>query len=430
MSAGDRSPRRVVILGGGFAGIYAASYLAAADLPERSVEITLVSDRNFFTFTPLLAEVVSGALGREDVTFAHRVQAARRGYRFVEARVEGISAREKRVMTDAGPIAWDVLLIALGSRPRYFGLHDIERHSLPLTTVRHALAIRERVIEAAERASREPDREVRRRLLTFGVAGAGPAGVEVAAEISHLVRNVLPRYYDLGVEPRVTIYHGAERILPGWNETLARAGLDLLRSRGIEVHLNVRVEAFDGSTVRAVEAGPTLDPLCYTLETETLIWTAGTGPDVAAWEATGGEPLPRTAAGHLETDECLRLAGHEDVFVAGDVGSRPDPRTGKPYPPVAPIAISQGVRAAANIENAIVGRPLEPYRAHHAGSIVSLGAGDALVDVLGWTVRGRPAWAIYRTAYLLKLVGARNKLRAATTLALNRVFERDLSRVA
>ncbi len=188
------APARVVILGGGFAGIYAASYLAAADLPPDSLEIILVSDRNYFTFTPLLAEVVAGSLGREDVTLSLPVFAARRGFRFIQSRVEGVDTAGQTVASTAGDIEYDFLVLGLGAGPKYFGNHDIERHSISLASVRDALALRERVIGLAEAASRESSADRRRRMLTFCVAGAGPAGVEGAAEVWHLVRSVLPRY--------------------------------------------------------------------------------------------------------------------------------------------------------------------------------------------------------------------------------------------
>jgi NADH dehydrogenase len=137
--------------------------------------------------------------------------------------------------------------------------------------------------------------------------------------------------------------------------------------------------------------------------------------------------LPRVNGGWVEVDEHLRVQGHPDVYAVGDCNHIISPRTGRPYPNVAPIAINQGVQAAANIENALVGRPLECYQAHYAGKIVSLGAGEALVDVLGLRLTGRPAWWLYRTAYLLKLVGTRPKVRLALTLAINRMLPPDLS---
>jgi len=421
-----RQTARVVILGGGFAGTYAAAYLAAADLPEDAIDVTLVSERNYFTFTPLLAEIVAGSLGREDVTFAHRVLAEQRGYRFVEGRVEGIDTDSCRVNTSTGPIDYDYLVVAMGARPRYFGNEELERNSLPFSSVRHAEIIRQRVIRLSEQASRESDPERRRRMLTFAVAGAGPAGVEVAAEISHLLTEVIPRYYDLNAEPRVVIYQGGDHILPGWDEGLVETGLGILRKRGIEVHLQSLVQGFDGRVVRAIRRASADGERAkdnVSVEADTLIWTAGTAPDSASW----GELPIRERSGHVVTDEFLRLEGLENVFAAGDAAWRTDPRTERGYPPVAPIAINQGIRAAGNIENLIAGRPLEAYHAHHAGSILSLGAGDALVDLLGWTMKGRLAWLMYRTTYLMKLVGMKNKLRAVTTLVLNHVFETDLT---
>jgi len=417
--AGRRAPARVLILGGGFGGLYAATYLAAADLPDGAAEVTLVSATNHFTFNPLLAEVVAGSLDQAHVTFPLRVIAERYGFRFVLGCVEGIDPDGRSVRTSAGELAWDYLIVSLGATPRFFGNQEIARNSLPLTTVRDAIAIRNRVLGMAERAAQTEDPDTRRRLLTFAVAGAGPAGIEATGEIWHLLRHVLPRYYGNDDDARAVILEGGDRILRGWDERLAADGLDTLQARGVEVHLGTRVLGFDGQTVRAENEEGEL-----ALEANTLIWTAGTAPATSPLAASGLDLAP---TGHLEVDEFLRARGRERIFAVGDIASLVNPRTQRPYPPVAPIAISQGVRAAANVENAILGRPLEPYQAHHAGKIVSLGSGVALVDLLGFRITGRVAWAMYRITYLLKLVGLQNKVRAATTLALNRIFGRNLS---
>ena len=414
-----RSPARVVVLGGGFGGLYAASYLGAADLPEDAAEVTLVSDRNHFTFTPLLAEMVAGTLGQEHVTFPYRVLARRRGFRFVLGRVEGLDAAAGVVETTGGRLRFDYAVVALGGRPRYFANEELRRRAMPLTTVGDAVAIRNRVLAAAERAETVRSAVARRRLLTFAVAGAGPAGVETASEIWHLLREILPAYYDLRAEPRVLLIDGAERILSGWDERLATEGLEMLRRRGIEVRLRTHVLGFDGGTVRTSTDGEETS-----FDADTLIWTAGTGP---ASGPLADSDLPLDASGYLGVDPTLAAGGHPNVFAAGDLSRLTNRRTGQPYPPVAPIAISQGVRAAANIENAIAGRAPEEYQAHHAGKIISLGNGTALVDLLGVQLRGRFAWAIYRGTYLLKLVGLKNKVRAGVTLMLNHVFERDLA---
>ncbi len=409
----------MAVLGGGFGGLYAASYLSAADLPDGAVEVTLVSDANHFTFTPLLAEVVAGNLGPEHVTVPYRVFGRRRGFRFVRGEVEGVDPQSGTAFTSAGPVRFDYAVVALGARPRYFGNEELRHASLPFTSVTDATAIRNRVLEAAERADVERSAGRKRGLLTFAVVGAGPAGVEVASEILHLLTRVLPRYYDLGSEARVILLDGGDRILRGWDAELAARGEDELRRLGIQLRLSTTVHGFDGRLVTA--RGPDGDSSC---EAGSLIWAAGTAPETADW---GHSPLPRVLSGHLAVEPSLALSGAKNVFAAGDVARLTNPRTQEPYPSVAPIAISQGVRAAGNIENSIAGRPVEEYSAHHAGKIISLGSGVALVDLLGLQIRGRPAWMIYRGAYLLKLVGPKNKLRAGMTLLLNRVFERDLS---
>lgn len=411
---------RAVVIGGGFAGLYAASYLARADLPDDRLSVQLISDRNYFTFTPLLAEVVGGSLGREDVTVPLRPYAHQQGFAFLQAQVEGVDFGASVVLTDRGPLPYDYLVLATGAAPRYFGNDELAQRSLPFTTVHDALAIREHVIRTAETAAQERDAARRKELLSFAVAGAGPAGVEVASEIWLLLRQILPRYYGVSDEPTITIFEGAPRILTGWDEGLADRGLGVLRDRGIEVHLETRVSSYDGRVVSASDAGDH----DRSTEAGTLIWTAGTAPSA---KYVKQDDFPSTPSGHATIDGFLCLTGHSNVFAAGDGASLHDSRTGRRFPPVAPIAISQGVRAAGNIENAIMGRPLEPYHAHHAGKIVSLGGGTALVDILGWQLSGRLAWATYRLAYLLKLVGTKNKLRAATSLALNHVFERDLA---
>lgn len=411
----ERAPR-IVVAGGGFGGLYAASYLARSELAEQGATVTLVDRKNHFTFTPLLAEVAAGALGREHVTYSYRVLGRRYGFSFRRDAVRGLDPARSVVHTATGDLEYDYLVLALGAEPRYFGNAAVQRHSLPLTSVDDALAIRRRVLECLERAA-VSDAAAARRLLTFVVAGGGPAGVEVASEIRHLVNDALRPYYP-GVPPaRVLLVDAGDRILRAWDGPLACAGQEQLIRRGIELWLNTKIQdAAPGLVVAERPEGRAH------VEAETLIWTAGTGPVAAVAEM----PLP-TDRGAVRVTPSLQVEGHENVFAVGDVTVLHDERAGRPYPRVAPIAISQGVRAAANIENHVLGRPLEPYHAHHAGKIVSLGDGVALVDILGIHVTGVLAWWLYRSAYLMKLVGTKNKVRVVTTLLLNRLFEPDVA---
>ncbi len=408
---------RIVVVGGGFGGLYAAIYLARSELAERDARITLVDQKNFFTFTPLLAEVAAGTLGREHVTYPYRVLGRRYGFDFVQDTAKELDLNASMLRTDHAEFPFDYLVLAVGAQPRYFGNDELERYSFPLTSVQEALAIRDRVIGAYERVSLIRDPAERVPWLTFVIAGAGPAGVEMASEIHGLANNVLTPYYPAAGRARVILADGGDRILTGWDGSLAQEGLRRLRERGIDVRLHTRIQAIAPGVItmqgdNGVESVPA----------HTLVWTAGTAPPT--WVANLRIPTER---GAIKINQFLQVDGFEHVFAVGDVTRLLDGRTGRAYPPVAPIAISQGVRAAANIENHAQGRKLEPYEAHHAGKIISLGCGVALVDLLGIRITGILAWWIYRGAYLLKLVGTKNKVRVLLTLALNKISERDIS---
>ncbi len=411
-------PPRVVVAGGGFGGLYAAAYLGRSELAERGADVLLVSERNYFTFTPLLAEVAAGALGREHVTVAYRSLARRYGFRFLQASVQGLDRAARTIRTSRGAVAYDYAILALGAEPQYFGSETLRTVSLPFTTVEDALRVRDRVVQRAELAATVADPDARARLLTFVVAGGGPAGVEVASEISHLLRDILPRYYEGLDAAGVVLIEGGERLLAGFDAGLAACGLERLHARGIRVRLETRVVDAGEGWIDVQNRGGR-----QRLAIGSLIWTAGTAPA----RAVAGLEVPRVKGGYVAVDPYLRVESGVDLYAIGDLSGLVDPRTQRPYPRVAPIAISQGIRAAANVENAILGRLPEPYAAFHAGKIVSLGDGQALVDILGLRLTGRLAWWLYRAAYLLKLVGAKNKIRVATTLALNRLFGRDLT---
>lgn len=405
---------RVLVLGGGFGGLFAAAQLADAFDLRPEDEVVLVDTRNYFTFTPLLAEVVGGALGREHVTVPFRVLAREHGFRFRQAEVRALDADRRVVETTGGRLRYDRCVLALGSRSQFFGNDRLRDVSLPLKSVDDAERLRDRVVRMAEAAESMGPAE-RRRHLTFVVAGGGPAGVETASEVNHLLREILPRYYGHTRQARVVLVEGGDRILPQFDAGLARRGERILEDADVDLRLETLVEDADDDRV-ALDDGTEV-------EARTLIWTAGVrAPDLL--EDAG---LPVGGRGGVRVDEHLRVGGRDDLFAVGDAAAVRDRRRDRPYPNVAPLAISQGVRAAGNIENQRAGRDLEPYRAHHAGSIVTLGAGDALVDVLGFELSGTPAWILYRAAYLFKMIGLKNKIRIAFTLALNRLFERDIT---
>jgi NADH dehydrogenase len=410
---------RVVIVGGGFGGLYTATYLGRSELGESGAQITLLDRKNYFTFTPLLAEVATGVLGREHVTYPYRALARRYDFQFVQDTACGLDLERCAVQTRHTELPYDYLVLAAGAEPQFFGSESLRGNSVPFTSVHDALAVRGRVIGSLEEATLSEDDGERQRRLTFVVAGAGPAGVEIASAILNFGNKILGPYYAEPLPLRVILVGAGERILTGFDSDLAREGLRRIRASGIDVRLNTRI--VDASTERGAITirGPEGTEV---IRANTLIWTAGTAP--GAWVSSLGLPVEH---GTVKVDGFLRVEGVQNVFAVGDITALAEPRTGQPYPRVAPIAISQGMRAAANIENLAFGRDLEPYQAYHAGKIVSLGGGVALVDILGVRITGPMAWWIYRAAYLLKLVGMKNKIRVLVTLALNRLFEPDFT---
>jgi len=416
VTSARRKAAKVVIVGGGFAGLYAALTLQK-ELESALAEVTLIDRRNYFTFTPLLPEVAAATLGSAHVSYPFRLLAKKAGFRFLQAEVSGFDLDARTVRIGSPSIPYDYLIVALGSVPFFFGNPDLESHSLPLTSVPDAMRIRNHVIRLVERAVAEPDPDRRRELLTVVVAGAGPSGVEIAAELHHLIHTVLLKYYPL--DPalfRVVLVDGADRILLHFDRKLAEAGQKELTERGIELRLNTRVT---GATAADVE----LNGGEERIRTHTLIWTGGTQPNPALVHLR----VAKTPRGAVETDDFLNIPTHPEAYVIGDAAAVTDRRHSRLYPPVAPVAIRQGVRAAGNIVNAIQGRAPEPFLFDFTGNIVGLGGGVALVNLLGIKFHGRLGWLFYRMAYLQRLVGLKNKVALVFTLGLNALFDRDIS---
>lgn len=411
-----QKPKRIAVLGGGFGGLYAAMTLQKELAGSGLAEVTLIDRRNYFTFKPFLPEVTAGTLGRAHVTYPLRFLAQKAGLKFIQAEVHDFDLAARTIHTKTSMIPYDYLVVSLGSVPTFFGHPRIEAHSLPLNSVDDALAIRNHVIRLFEQASSEPNPIYRRELLTIAVAGAGPCGVEVAAELHHLIHTVLLKYYPVDPsEVRVLLICKGDRILVDFTKKLAEAGQQELTTRGIDVRLNTRLT--DAGEGHVELNGHELVP------TRTLIWSAGVAPNPILVRM----PTPKDSHGTVIVDEFLKIPEHPEVYVIGGGACVVDHRNGRPYPNLAQVAIRQGVRAAGNIINNLHGRVEEPFRFDFTGNIVGLGRGEALVNLLGIKFHGRLGWWFYRMAYLQRLISFRNKASLILTLAQNAIFERDIS---
>ncbi|WP_424319731.1 NAD(P)/FAD-dependent oxidoreductase, partial [Candidatus Methylomirabilis sp.] len=412
----NRKPAKILILGGGFGGLYAAMTLQRELAGSDLAQVTLVDRRNYFTFTPFLPEVAAGALGRAHVTYPFRFLAQKERFCFIQGVVQAFDLAKRVIRTETTTIPYDYLIVSLGGAPSFVDNPQIEAHALTLHSVDKALAIRNHIIRLFEQAVVERDPIRRRQLLTLVVAGAGPCGVEVAAELHHLIRTALLKYYPVDPsEIRILLVSRGDRILPHFAGDLAETGQKELMKQGIEVRLNTQVT---GASAEYVEFNDQ-----EIIPTRTLIWAAGVTPNPVLAKLSA----PKNQQGGIVVDGFLKLSEFPEVYVIGDGASVLDRRQGRPYPALAPVAIRQGIRAAGNIINTLQGRSRELFRFDFTGNIVGLGCGMALVNLLGIKFHGRLGWWFYRLAHLQRLVSFRNKASLALTLALNAIFDRDIS---
>ena len=412
-----QAPVRVVILGGGFAGLNAAVALERALPRGREVEITLVNRDNFILFTPMLHEVAAS-----DLDLTHIVTPIRRMVRrtvlFVGT-VEEIDLPGRRVVVrHAGgahehELEYDHLVLALGSVTNFFGLPGLEERALTMKSLADAIALRNRLIEVLEEADFECAGPERHRLLTILVAGGGFAGVETIAAANDFLREAVAAYPRLSADQlRLVLVHPGETILPELAPKLGAYAARELSRRGIEIRLGTRVTAVseDGVTLSdgtSVPAG-------------TVVWTAGTAPNPLLAE------LPcRMQRGRVVADECLRVPEWPGVWALGDCAQVPDGAGGF-HPPTAQHALRQGRAVGRNIAATVEGRDARPFVFSTLGQLAAIGRRTGVASILGRNFAGFFAWWLWRSIYLSKLPGLDRKVRVALDWTLDLLFEKDL----
>jgi NADH dehydrogenase len=408
--------KRILILGGGFGGVHAARGLERLYKRDESVEIALVSRDNFFLYTPMLHEIASCEL---DIT--HIVSPLRtllRRTQVVIGDVVGIDLPRKRVQVAHGvethvhDLAYDQLIIALGSTTNFYGLPGLEEHAVTMKTLGDAIHLRNRLIASLEEADTEcaggDDG-----LLTFVVAGGGFAGVETLAAIHDFVRDAA-RFYPR-IDPkriRVVLVHSGERILPELGDELGAYTQDKLRSRGLEIITGARVSGVTESAVRLADG--------RRIQSRLLVWTAGTSPHALL----GALPCGRDH-GRLIVDAQLRVSGWRDVWALGDCALIPDRRTGRPHPPTAQHALREARVVARNVAATLRGDALEVFDFKTIGQLAAIGRRTGVARVFGINFSGFFAWWLWRTVYLSKLPRLEKKVRVAIDWTLDLIFPKD-----
>src|SRR5579859_1749771 len=419
--------KRVVILGGGFAGMKTAECLEEQLRANPWASITLVSETNALLFTPMLAEVAGSTLEPSHISTPLRSSLHRT--EFIRGRVTGIDFENRKVIlaglpADGGEcaeISYDHLVLALGAVSNYLGMSNVEKLAFNFKSLLDAIRIRNHVIEMFERADREQDSTVRQALLTFVIAGGGFAGVELAGALNDFARGILADYPRLSAgELNIVLVHARDRILPELNESLARYAQEKMEERGVKFRLDVRLADAQAGRVLLSDGE---------ISAHTLVWTAGTAPN----------PLLRSLAletdkrGAVKVDSTLAVPGRPGVWALGDCASITDAKTGKPCPPTAQFAIREAATAARNIARALSGRKATRFHFNSLGSLCVVGHQTACAELSVPFFRGKSirfsgllAWLMWRGIYVAKLPGVERKIRVLMDWAIELFFPRDI----
>ena len=412
---------RIVIAGGGFAGLYAAMHFDKRLARRADVEVTLISRENFILFTPLLHEVAAGDLYPGDIV--NPLRRILRHVKFIDADVQAIDLNARRIHCIASvadrelEFEFDHLLLTLGSETNFFNMDGVRDWSVTMKSLSDAALLRNRMVALLEEASLESDEAARRQLLTFVTAGGGFSGTETTGAVNDFVRETMRYYPQLREELiRVVVVHPGNFILPELGEELGRYAEHKLRERKVEVIKGARVANYDGVVVTLSDG--------TSIPAATLIWTAGVKPSPVIAQ------LPcEKERGRLLVSEYLAVTGVPGLWAAGDCAAVPILNTENFHPPTAQHGLREGVTVAKNIEAMILDRSLKPFRFKMLGQLASIGHHTGVAMVFGIKFSGFIAWWFWRSVYLMKLPGLAKKLRVMASWTLDLFFGQQIEQM-
>ncbi|MBC7571948.1 MAG: NAD(P)/FAD-dependent oxidoreductase [Spirosoma sp.] len=392
----DTRKPRVVIIGGGFAGMNLAKSLRHSD-----VQVVLFDKQNYNGFWPLLYQVATAGLEPDAIAEPFRKMFdGQKDFHYRMVRVDTVDPAASTVHTLIGELHYDYLVVATGSKSNFFGNENIEKFSLPLKTIPEALDIRSQLLQCFEQASITTDPDMRQSLLNFVIAGAGPTGVEMAGSLAEMREHVLPNDYPGLDFSQMNIYlvEGVGKVLPPFSDKGGEIAKRDLEKKGVIIKLNTLVDNYDGDTV-TFKGGEQI-------KTQTLIWAAGvTGaiPD--------GIPKEMTERGRILVDSTSQIIGLPGVYAIGDIAFMKTDKYPKGHPGVAQPAIQQGDHLAKNIHRMLKNEPTKPFEYFDKGSLAIIGRGQAVADLPGDIhIGGFFAWMAWIFVHITYLVGFRSKL--------------------
>jgi NADH dehydrogenase len=426
--------KKIVILGGGFAGVECARQLESQFKDNPEIELLMVSEDNFLLFTPMLPQVASGMIETRHIVLPIRTICKKT--KFYEGRVKNIDPYGKLVtLWGTGDrrsisIHYDFLVVALGSETNFFGMSDVEKNAYTMKTLNDAVVLRNRVIDMLEQAENETDPILRKSFLNFVVVGGGFAGIETAGELMDLLLDARKHYPTIHKEDlKVIVLEALGMILPGFNQKLADFAKDKMIERGIDIRLKTAVTSFDGNEVTTKTLDPTPkdpidDSVVDSIRTKTLIWTAGVTP-----VNTIKRSMFKTDKGKLIINDFLEVPDFPGVFAIGDCALFLDPETQRPFPPTAQIAEAQAKIAAKNLTALIKNSEKEKFVYHSKGQMAIIGKRSGIATFLGMNISGFWAWLIWRNVYLSKITTFDKKTRVFLDWIIDLFFDRDISRL-
>ena len=429
-----KNKKKIVILGGGFAGVECARQLESKFGNDSEIELVMISEDNFLLFTPMLPQVASGMIETRHIVLPIRTICKKT--KFYEGRIKNIDPYGKLVtLWGTGDkrsisIHYDFLIVGLGSETNFFGMSDVEKNAYTMKTLNDAVMLRNRVIDMLEQAENETNPILRKSFLNFVVVGGGFAGIETAGELMDLLLDARKYYPTIHKDDlKVIVLEALGMILPGFNEKLADFAKDKMIERGIDIRLKTAVTSFDGSevTTKSLDENPkdSIDTSQVdSIITKTLIWTAGVTP-----VNTIKRSMFKTEKGKLIVNDYLEVPDFPGVFAIGDCALFLNPETQRPFPPTAQIAEAQAKVAAKNLISLIKNSEKEKFVYHSKGQMAIIGKRSGIATFMGMNISGFWAWLIWRNVYLSKISTFDKRTRVFLDWTIDLFFDRDISRL-
>lgn len=405
MDQQTNSKPRVVIIGGGFAGLQLAKKLKNAP-----VDILMLDKHNYHTFQPLLYQVAMGAIPADSIVFPiRRIFTHQDNFSFNLAYVEKINPENNTLTTDIGPIHYDYLVIATGSNTNFFGNSQIAHCAMPMKNLPEALNLRGLILQHLEKALVTKDKDEKDALMTFVVVGGGPTGVELSGALGEMRQLILQKdYHGLSKhDMKVYLVEGKDRLLAAMSDGASRKAKQFLSANDVIIYNSVHVESYDGLNLK-IDDG-------MMIKTRNVFWAAG-----VMGEVPQGIPAATMLRGlRIQTDEINRVKGYQNIFAIGDVSAIISEEYPNGHPGVAPAAIQQGEWLAKNLLHLIKAESTEPFKYRDKGTLATIGRNKAVADLGKLHFQGFFAWLLWGIVHIMSLAGFSNKSSVFLTWAIN-----------